>query len=223
MCGILVVLIILLLFTAISTKYQYLRYKYFNNIRDFLGSGADPFDTGDVLMMNGDSLYDNYNIICYWLMQVLQYNIIGNFATHSGVVVKYDDTYVYHMTAYPKWDDYRDIYVYNGPVYQEINKFIDQYPGYITIYKAPKVRSLQKADHITYSINPLNWLIDLNFKTNLFTKENELYCYELTARVLGIHYNNISSSELIEELFKIKYSGPYLCNNLYRHLHDIFT
>jgi hypothetical protein len=182
---------------------------------------AGSVKTGDVLIMYSDSLYDNCNFTSYWLMEILQYNIIGNVATHTGLVVVYDKPYIYHMTAYPKWDDYHGICVYNGPVYQDLYKYIYGYCGYVGIMQADTEKSICSSHNLKYSINPLNWLVDLNLKTQLFTKNGELYCYEFVAYLLQMpNYRNISAGELISGLGKMGYIGPYLYENAYKdYLH----
>jgi hypothetical protein len=216
----LIIIIVILIF-YISTNYQLNRNRYFNKLPKIY---PHNFKTGDVIILCSDGLYDSYNIISYGLMEMLQYYIMKNFTTHAGIIITYNGKpYVYHMTAYPVFDDYKNIHVVNGPVYQDANKYIESYPGHVLLYRAPFgidvscMHNMARDNKYKYSINPLNWLIDLNFKTNYFTKNNELYCYELVAYILGISkYRNISSKELLTEIRNRGYTGPILLNNLYQ-------
>lgn len=220
-----IIIIIIILFYYISIDYQLNRNKYFSKLPeiDDLLSSYD-LKTGDIIVLCSDGLYDNYNIISYSLMEILQYYIMGNYTTHMGIIIIYDDKpYVYHMAAYPTFDDYKNTHIINGPVHQYIKKYIEPYPGYVLLCKAPlendtsEIYDLVHNNKYKYSINPFNWLIDLNFKTNYFTKDDELYCYELIAYVLGFpNYRNISSKELLTELGNKGYSDPCLLHNLYK-------
>lgn len=215
------VIICLLFLFLLSVEYQKRRNLYFSRLPVF----NDFFVTGDVIAIAGDGLYDNYNIGSYLLVNLIQHLLDGKFITHTGVVVVYDKPYICHMIPYPKWDDYRKIYTNGGPVFQDIHKFIHEYPGYVMVYKTPNIldKDICINNHVKSNFSFINWITSGLFKTNLLLKDKSMYCYELTAYMLGIKYKNITSRELINELKSRGYFGPFLCDNLYIHFKDVIS